>query len=625
VVGFTTTVGTLTAADLRVYLADIVPAGTTSAVTGDTWPTAYLERWAYESTSSSTVDGALSASTDNGDGTYTYTYTSGTPYTDPTFVAAPASTSHGGDPLPAATLAQVAPEMDAYGDTQRVVLRVAGVSGDYATGMAIQDFTLADSGDPATADAVTSVAPDRVLAPITGCKQCHSDNMQNAAHASSYPDTRACNICHSPISGWPHSANTTGTGYYATANAYGQDITADGAWLTRYIHQLHDGNAWFDGPAGEVTYPENIKNCAKCHNGDDNMSDAWKTNPTKLACTACHNVAADAHPNDQADNTLCAGCHTAGSNVLGGVEIGITAVHQVTTLKNAPDVSITPNYTTAIDITPPANGVDYVAGEAPTITLTATNADGAMDPANFTAARLYVYGPRAKSLPVLTPGSSTDSAYIAELAADPTATPTQGVNLLSDPAATIDATSISYTLQAIPDGMTAGTYMVMAYLTDPSSRQIAGGHTYNIDGWQLTTIKINTDTDTPRVAGTGCNKCHDLNDWTSTAHRAYFGTDGCLACHDQSGNHADTIANRVHAVHSASVKGDLNDRDWSEITYPSALTNCEVCHNSGDTTYKAPDDANQPSQWAKPCIGCHGDTPGAADHMIQNGGALPTE
>ena len=96
------------------------------------------------------------------------------------------------------------------------------------------------------------------------------------------------------------------------------------------------------------------------------------------------------------------------------------------------------------------------------------------------------------------------------------------------------------------------------------------------------------------MAGDACIDCHG----TGTApfhderHAVVFDTDQCLACHDQSGNTAIPIADRVHAVHSANSAGDLynieggTSRDWSDITYPqniATLTSprCVGCHNSG--------------------------------------------
>ena len=135
-------------------------------------------------------------------------------------------------------------------------------------------------------------------------------------------------------------------------------------------------------------------------------------------------------------------------------------------------------------------------------------------------------------------------------------------------------------------------------------------HAYNIDGWAFTTIQIGTDSVEKKVSG-DCTGCHDTNDWSSMYHRSYFGIDGCLACHDESGNYAKPITNRVHAVHSASETGSLKGLDWSEVKFPR--DSCEACHNSGNTSY-----LEKPSA-AADCNGCHGDAPGATDHMIQNG------
>ena len=101
-----------------------------------------------------------------------------------------------------------------------------------------------------------------------------------------------------------------------------------------------------------------------------------------------------------------------------------------------------------------------------------------------------------------------------------------------------------------------------------------------------------------------------------------FDTDQCVSCHDLSGNHADPLSNSVHAVHSASVQGDLLAISWAEVEYPVGAKSygvgkCSVCHSSGNVQYQA-----NASETA--CTGCHADAPGALDHMWQNGGAVYT-
>jgi len=571
----------------RCYIADMVPAGTVAG-----WDSVYPERWAYESSTGTW--------TDLGGGNYTYTFT-----TNYVTQAAPFDAT--------------ATEFNTA-DTQRLVLRL-GATG-YNNAIAIQDFDLTGA-----AGAQTLVAPVAVKAPTDGCKNCHSDLMLGAAHANGYLDTRACVICHSPI------------GHYAT------NMVEDSAYLAAFIHGIHaakssadiPGFAEFEEGGGHsrfpdvngvdigyaaVTYPKMINDCEVCHTGNGNMTDDWKSNPTAEVCGSCHTevlkpddpnvglpldiVAGTNHRGGaQADNSVCANCHQAAS---------IVTYHAVTTLKNVEvETSYTPVYTTTIDITPPANGNYYVAGETPTLTLSATNAGGVMTlDAATNSVRYYVYGPRAKAMPLY------DTL----------------------PAATLGATSATVDLPAIPAGVTAGTYMIMAYITDPSSRvpNPSSSHAYNIDGWQLIHIQIGTATEELRIAGNpdnsdACANCHDLNDWTTTAHRAYFGVDGCLGCHNESGGHANPIANRVHAVHGATEMGEINGTDWSEVTFPQSdvaegeptTSYCKGCHNTGNDSYLGTDRDTQPSQWAEACLGCHGDTSGIKDHMIQNGGPLTAE
>jgi hypothetical protein len=140
------------------------------------------------------------------------------------------------------------------------------------------------------------------------------------------------------------------------------------------------------------------------------------------------------------------------------------------------------------------------------------------------------------------------------------------------------------------------------------------------------TFQVGTDTPEAKVAGE-CTGCHQQKNFSTYAHRSYFGTDGCLACHDQSGNHADPLPNRVHAVHAASTAGDLTNvpgeepsRVWDEITFPRDLnSSCAACHNSGNDSHRG----NPEGSWGFACIGCHADTDGARAHMTQMGSPFP--
>jgi hypothetical protein len=608
-------------ANIRVYMADLVPAGTMTvnspqATWGDPalWPTGFFEMWATDREGDEGV-----VVTDNGDGTYSFQ-----------MAATPADIGPGGD----------APEGD-IGDTQRVYVRADArdLEGFNRT-MGVADFIMPAAG----ADTGVIDTTERTVVDAAACTACHGDPLERVSHGGGYQSPQVCNMCHSPIGSLDEDGKLIGDLMQETE-----------AWLASLIHKIH---AAIDMPAfpnriggrgyGAVTYPKNIKDCEVCHfdNGQD-LASAWATNPTIEVCTTCHEdttfgVDATHSGGSQADNSFCRACHPASGN---GVGQSVTGAHAVTTLKynpadgwngipNTDPVSITPNYTASIELSPAPDDGFYAAGDVITVTLTTTpTASDDYTSDAYTIANVYVYGPRAKAVPVLTPGSTTDPAFDPE-----TMTADQGRSMLisaaaDDPRVKTDADlGFKYELFAIPEDLAPGTYMVMAYATDFS--QCSGVYRGNtcIDGWALTTFQVGTADDELRVAGPlgandatpGCASCHDQADWGTFYHRSYFGTDGCLACHDQSGNFGVPIANRVHAVHSASEFGDLrateddNERDWSFITFPRNTGSCDACHTSGNQSFIN----GEPAAWGVPCIGCHGDNTGAKDHMIQNGAPL---
>jgi len=194
---------TMTYSQLRVYIADLVPAGAVTSPTGTSVPnlegtlsTPYFEQWAYDNGK---------AFTNNGSGNYSYTMS--------TVWGSPTNTWFNVADI------DVTPTT---GHTQRIVLRAAPLSGD------ISFYGTANTGDfkvPADGTSATMLADQRLLTTIDTCQKCHSTKMLGAAHGSGYMDTKACVICHSPL--------------YATTNdpaGFMAEINAD---LPNFIHQIH--------------------------------------------------------------------------------------------------------------------------------------------------------------------------------------------------------------------------------------------------------------------------------------------------------------------------------------------------------------------------------------------------
>jgi Outer membrane cytochrome MtrC/MtrF-like, domains II/IV len=490
--------------------------------------------------------------------------------------------------------------------------------------------TLIDGGTLAAAQA--AVVDTRDIATTASCNECHGILH---GHGGDRVEVAICVTCHNPGTSDPdsglsmdmaamihsiHLGNDAGStvAVGAAHPAIVGGFNEDGAILraTDYIV----GHRGSDNNFSEITFPGRLDDCQKCHTAADIETpdgDNPLNAPSKLACVSCHDETAWNATHSGRNDSTCLTCHSG--------QFSVAATHEFTTTE----------FVTTITMDAPANGTHYVTGEAPLITVTVADGTGT-DVGGYTTAdfnstsnptgvyndgSIYIYGPRSKSAPVLATGTMQDPAFVAALALDDTLTPSQGHSMQlsatgtnSDPQVLTDATGFKYQTLAVTDDMTPGTYMVLA--------RVGVGSSSSERAWALTNIQIGTATEQLKVTGggtrdalnaPGCESCHYLADYSSTAHRAFFGTDGCLACHDQSGNHADPLANRVHAVHAASSAGDLVvSREFSEVTYPQNANHCKACHTSGNTSFRT-----NPLGFA--CVGCHGDATDAKDHMVQMG------
>lgn len=587
----------------RFYIADLVPAGT--ATDWGTWPTAYFERWAYEGNSAGSYPPSVAGDFyNNGGGDYTYVFD--TAFASATDEAPDYSTSH----------------------DQRLMIALEGHDDTSVNAVTNNAVGFLDFSVPASSgvDAETRVS-QRLFVTADACKKCHGPRFQNAAHANDYLDTRACVICHSPL------------------GHYGTEMQDDGAYLSAFIHKIHSAMTTGRFDFTDITYPQNIEDCVVCHSNPNDLPlgsgdeiNNWKTHPTMKICGSCHtnvNFATGAnHPGGvQTNNEYCVACHPASGPGYGK---SVTDAHDTTPSATYEPENV-PEYDVTLSITPPTNGTYYTAGEAPMVTVTLKDhATGLpVDPALYTTpqdkagvsggglheAAVYVYGPRAKAVPVLATDTVTDPNFDAD-----TETPTQGHDLFvgsSDPQVKTDNTGFKYKLLPIPEDMKAGTYMVRVRIGD---YDYVGSGDYHIESTAFQDIQIGTATVEPKVAGDDCFNCHGYGTapFHNDRHAVIFDTDQCLSCHDQSGNYAIPLADRVHAVHSANTAGDLYNiehggthRDWADVTYPQDISRCVTCHNSGDTTYKT-------KPYMMPCAGCHITTTSPADpilnHMRQNGG-----
>ncbi len=610
---------TLTSDGIGVRIADLVPANSITSPTGTlvsnltgTLSTAYFELWASEGGASSrsamTSGATFSADGPNGNYQWTLSTVAGSPTTSVMNVAD----------------INVGPA----GHTQRLALTVPAKASDQATinrTVATLDFLM----PAATGGTTTGITQTRIMVDIAACQKCHSTLMVGAAHASTYLDTKACVVCHSPLYG----ANNTDE----PAGFMASELEAD---FPEFIHKIH---AAIPIPAfptrlqnrgyGAVTYPQNIAKCDVCHTGTGDMIDNWKNHPTRIACGSCHNTV----------NFATGAGHGSGSNV-GGVQTsdaGCAFCHPATgtgagnSVTDAHDFSPTstlhpnPMNVPEFDVTltksaPTATTAYYSAGDVVDFTVTLTNHVGGTAVASsvytspsdsagvsgggLKSASIYIYGPRAKALPLT--GTQSNSLF----------TGSTNTHVLTD------ANGFKYRLN-IPAGTTSGTYFARVRIGDYSR---VSDTDYRIESLATTSFQIGTATAEKKIDGNACVDCHGNGTapFHDARHAVVFDTDECVSCHDLSGGHADPIANRVHAVHAQTTSSDLAVIDWSDVTFSLGTSGptttaastgakiCVACHTSGNTAY-------QTNALGEACYGCHGDSVVVVDHMLQNGGPTP--
>ncbi len=246
---------------------------------------------------------------DNGDGSYQYTF-----FRDPKQAAAiVASLTDSADGL-----AKKADLGDLTYDatlTHRLGIQLGGAAPGTGsnTPNAVTNAAYPGVNMVNTANVVYDFRPDgaavtntRDIVKIDSCSSCHDGKV--LAHGSR-KDPKYCMTCHTDQIKYTFSqeAASTNGGLVLTGTTRPTTAIVDGRALGNFpnmIHKTHMGkelvkqgyffNAAGEGKYNDVTYPQPITNCAKCHDGSATAvnkttnGDNWKNNPSVLACGSCH-------------------------------------------------------------------------------------------------------------------------------------------------------------------------------------------------------------------------------------------------------------------------------------------------------------------------------------------------
>lgn len=382
-----------------------------------------------------------------------------------------------------------------------------------------------------------------------------------------------------------------------------------------------------------VKFPADVKNCPTCH-----VDNNWMTKPSIFACGTCHDntwfgdqsripAGWKAHGGGaQADDSKCNVCHTTDTVRTSQLLAPVPVVHNVTwNFKNI----------VGLNMTTPANGQFYVAGERPQVTITVMTINGTViDPntmleaanasapgaGQWTRGNLFVSGPRKNAQPVLTTTAArnTSTDFYA------------GNNVLKrtnpaneDARVTRTGSSIVYQLDDVR-GLPAGTYTVFAEFTPQSP----------LGGWAVMNFQVGTATPERQIA-TNCIDCHGNNRQHPEFFAVTYNPDICKSCHDYkrqtpgvttftfpggwNGYGAAPLVNKAHGVHFGAYLNHPEDVvfpglrstfNFSETIFPQDVRNCVKCHSAQTT-----------GSWTTPsrlaCLACH-DNDAAKAHANLN-------
>lgn len=179
-----------------------------------------------------------------------------------------------------------------------------------------------------------AITVKREIVKIGNCNSCHN---KLAMHGGGRIDTKYCVTCHNPGTTDPSTGNTVDFKVMIHKIHRGENLPSVVAG-GKYSIQGYSSEEDFS----DVVFPQDIRNCTKCHDGSDTATpqgDNWKTKITWQACGSCHDDIdftkdgspdGDNDPNGhpggkladtlaEIDNNECVTCHAA-DRIAGAIE-----------------------------------------------------------------------------------------------------------------------------------------------------------------------------------------------------------------------------------------------------------------------------------------------------------------
>lgn len=509
-------------------------------------------------------------------------------------------------------------------------------------------------------DGATTGLTGRDIVATASCNECHN---KLALHGGGRIETKYCVTCHNPGTTDANSTNTV-----------------DFKVMIHKIHRGHNlpsvvaggeyaiwGNRDTKHDYSELGYPQDIRNCTKCHDPADAATPQAANFQTELSvetCGSCHDDvdfatgAGHSAENFAAENGTCTTCHSDDTNFAPTVAEAHVIPAKVAGAKYK---------LTLVSVTINPDGTNATQG-FPVVTYKVTDPTNADAPYDIMSATDPVWTNGSAS--ILLAWSTTDYHNLGN---GSTTTPASVI--------TLNARAASTGNNAAPTNNGNGTFTVTslrgipltvegtgtAGMTARAGGDFDGNGTYTDRVPIKSVVKYFPITDATAVARRDvvdiakCNQCHDQ----LTLHGSGRTDEPqlCAMCHNA--NNTDIVRRpldpataadgkkeesidfktMVHAIHGAAKRenpitiygfgNSVHTFDTSVVHFPGILNDCNACHkpntftvplkdgvlantiDSGATIADPADDTNI-TPTAAVCSSCHdGDL--AQTHMEQNG------
>jgi OmcA/MtrC family decaheme c-type cytochrome len=468
-----------------------------------------------------------------------------------------------------------------------------------------------------------------VIQQNNACNQCHDPL---AAHGDTRQDAKLCVLCHSPQNTDPDTGNLLDMRVFIHKIHRGANLPSVQAGGKYHIIGFNNS----DNDFSTVEFPQDIRNCANCHEGRDpankpSQSDVWYTKPARAPCGACHDninwtTGAGHAGGPQANDSSCQFCHVpdSGSEFDASIKGAHTVPYKSKQLKglNATIISVT----------------NTQPGQKPTVVFKLTENDGTvLNPANFGT---------SSSLNVLLGGPTTDYAAPPFREKASTAAFANG--------------QATYTFtNAIPaDAKGSWAVAIEAKRSVDLTKASGSVETTYTEGAvnPIFYVAVTDSSPQPRrnvVVLDNCNKCHDRLATLASHGGQRIAIEECVLCHNPNGSDVDdrpgdqgapesiSLKRMIHRIHSGenltqdyTIFGhNASVNNFNDVRYPGDRKDCLQCHTS-TSTFDLPlpkgaipvvtlrDYFSPQGPATAACLGCH-DTQDTAAHAYLNTVTFP--